>query len=141
MGRHRLTWEDFSRAILTKYCKLDYGQIVGSFNKLKLVRGIENYIEGFEDLRASMLEFNPPLIENNFLHSFISGLQDEIRYTVTMFKPQTLEIVYELVENEEKKMEAQRRKASYNRDPNHFNRTQQSKPFEKANTPHKLALD
>lgn len=54
IGRPRLTWDELSRAILTKYDKTNYGQIVGSFNKLKQTGSIENYIDCFEDLRASM---------------------------------------------------------------------------------------
>lgn len=85
---------------------------------LKQVRILENYIDSFEDLRASMLEFNPTLIEAHFLHSFISRLHKEIRHGVTMFKPQTLEVAYELAESEERKIEALRRQNSYSKGSN-----------------------
>lgn len=113
----------------------------GSFNKLKQTGSIESYIDCFEDLRASMLEFNPALMETHFLHSFISGLQDEIKHTVMMFKPQSLDNVYELAENKEKKMEAQRRKNSYNRNSNQFNRISHPKPFKRSNVLTKPATD
>lgn len=48
------------------------------------------------------------------MHSFISGLQEEIRHGVSMFKPLALEEAYELAESEEKKVESLRRR-SYTR--------------------------
>lgn len=86
------------------------GKLLGAFNKLRQLRSLNTYIDALEDLRASMLEFNPVLTESHFLHSFISGLQDEIKHNVVMFKPQTLDEAYELVESEERKLDAQRRR-------------------------------
>lgn len=97
---------------LTKYDKLGHGQVVRSFNKLRQTTSLETYIDCFEDLRASMLEFNPYLYESHFLYSFISGLQEEIRHGVAMFTPQSLETTYEMAESEEKKLEALRRRGS-----------------------------
>lgn len=72
---------------------------MGQFNKLRQIGNLETYIDHFEDLRATMLEFNPTLTEPHFLHSFISGLYKEIMHGVMMFKPQSLEEAYELAEN------------------------------------------
>lgn len=60
-----------------------------------------------------MLEINPALSEFHFLHNFISGLFEEIRHGVMMFKPRTLEEAYELAKNKEKKVEALRRRSSF----------------------------
>lgn len=88
-----------------QYDKLDYGQVIGSFNKLRQTRSLTNYSDTFEDLRASMLEFNPLPTKTR--------LQNEIKRNMNMFKPQTLEEVYDLAENEEKKLDALTRQGSY----------------------------
>lgn len=72
---------------MSKYDKIDYVQVVGSFNKLKQIGNLENYIDCFEDLRASLLELNLMITESHFLHSFISGLLDETKNNIMMFKP------------------------------------------------------
>lgn len=74
MGKTYVSWDELFRALLFKYDKVDYGQVVGSFNKLRQMGNLNNYIDTFEDLRAIMLEFNPMLTEAHFLHSFINGL-------------------------------------------------------------------
>lgn len=61
VGRPNLTWDFLSRALLSKYDKSAYNQVVGQFNKLKQTSSLEGYIESFEDLRVTMLEFNPTL--------------------------------------------------------------------------------
>lgn len=123
VGKAYVSWDELSRALLSKYDKLDYGQVIGLFNKLRQTGSLNSYIDSFEDLRARMLEFNPMLTEAHFLHSFVYGLQDGIRHSVLMFKPQTLEDVYELAENEEKKLEALRRRGAYSRGSNQFQKT------------------
>lgn len=60
---------------------------MGSFNKLKQTKSLEIYVDCFEDLRASVLEFNYGLTETHFLHNFVSRLQEEIRHSVIRFKP------------------------------------------------------
>lgn len=94
VGKPYVTWEELSRALLAKYDKLDDGHIIGVFNKLRQTWSLVHYIDTFEDLRASMLEFNPMLTESHFMHNFISGLQDEMRHSVVMFKPKNLKEVY-----------------------------------------------
>lgn len=88
IGKAYVTWEELSRALLDKYDKLDYGHTIGAFNKLRQTGSLVHYIDTFEDLRASMLEFNSLLIQSHFLHNFINGLQDNIKHSVVMFKPQ-----------------------------------------------------
>lgn len=87
VGRHTLTWDEFPRAIMIKYDRTDYGLVVGQFNKLRQSRNLESYVDQFEDLRATILEFNLALTEPHFLHSFVSGLHEEIRHGVMLFKP------------------------------------------------------
>lgn len=115
VGRPFLSWDDLSRALLGKIDRIDYGRIVGSFNKLRQTTSVENYIASFEGLRATLLEFNPYMTESYLLHSFISGLQEEIRHEVDMFNPQTLELAFNLSEKEERKVEALRKRNVYSR--------------------------
>lgn len=129
MGRPILTWDDLSKSILSKFDRLDYGQIVGSFNKLRQTTGVESYIDSFEELRASLLEFNPCMAEYYLLHSFINGLQEEIRHGVDMFRAKSLELAYDLAEREERKVEALWRKSFYFKGSNNNQRPQQGKSF------------
>lgn len=72
VGRPILSWDNLSMSILSKFERLDYGRIVGSFNKLRQT-SVESYIDSFEELRACLLEFNP-YMEN--LTSFTVSLAD-----------------------------------------------------------------
>lgn len=74
VGKKIVSWDDLSRALLSKYDKKELGHIIGSFNKLRHIGSLMTYSDTFEDLQASMLEFNPMLTKSHFLHSFISGL-------------------------------------------------------------------
>lgn len=89
---------------------------------------------------ANILEFNPMLTESHFLHSFISGLQEEIKHNVVMFKPQTLDKVYKLAENEEKKLNALWRR-NFIKGTISNPRLSQTRLFEKPSIDPKLALE
>lgn len=141
VGKVYVSWDELSSALLTKYDKQDFRHVIGSYNKLRQIGSLTRYIDTFEDLRASMLEFNPIQTETHFLHNFISGLHEEIRHNVVMFKPQTLDEVYELVENVEKKLEALRRRTSYTRGSNSTTRPVQTKTFRKPNPELKIVVD
>lgn len=53
------------------------------------------YQEKFEELKSLMVKYNPGLSEIYFISSFISGLNEEVRQVVTMFRPDSLLQVFE----------------------------------------------
>nr|XP_027083907.1 uncharacterized protein LOC113706223 [Coffea arabica] len=75
--------------------------VVEEFNKLQQKGTVEEYEEKFEELKTLMLIRNPRLDEGYFISSFISGLKDEIKPMVKMFKPLTLSKAFEVAELQE----------------------------------------
>lgn len=70
---------------------------------------MEEYEEKFEELKTLMLVRNPKLDELYFVSSFISGLKEEIKPMVKMFKPQSLTKAFEVAELQECSLELQSR--------------------------------
>ena len=68
---------------------------------------VEEYEEKFEELKTLMPTRNPRLDESYFVSSFISGLKDEIKPMVKMFKPQSLSKAFEVAELQEYALEIQ----------------------------------
>ena len=81
--------------------------MIEEFNKLQQKGAVEEYEEKFEELKTLMLLRNQKLDELYFVSSFISGLKEEIRPSVNMFKPQTLSKAFEVAELQECSLEVQ----------------------------------
>ncbi|XP_026459427.1 uncharacterized protein LOC113360095 [Papaver somniferum] len=62
---------------------------VGSFNKLAQTTTVEDYFDKWEHYKGFMVANNPTLPESFYTLSFISGLKEEIRAAVQMFKSET----------------------------------------------------
>ncbi|XP_026451994.1 uncharacterized protein LOC113352386 [Papaver somniferum] len=92
-GKGSLYWEDFIIDVCTRFQELGHDNVVGEFKKLDNVNTVLEYQEQFEELKALMLAKNPSLTEEYFIHSFISGLKEDIRMVVQMFTPNTLQQV------------------------------------------------
>ncbi|XP_026410370.1 uncharacterized protein LOC113305564 [Papaver somniferum] len=65
----------------------DSDNYVVSFNKLSQKTTVEEYFDRYESLKALMKAHNPSSSEDYYTMSFISGLKEEIRKPVQMFKP------------------------------------------------------
>lgn len=59
------------------------------FNKSIQLAFVEEYFEKFKSLKAIMLCKNPHLTKSYFVLSFMSGLKEDIKNTIQMFKPTT----------------------------------------------------
>lgn len=68
---------------------------------------VDEYEEKFEELKTLMLTRNPRLDEPYFVFGFISGLKDEIKPMMKMFKPQSLPKAFEVAELQEYALEIQ----------------------------------
>ncbi|XP_026443285.1 uncharacterized protein K02A2.6-like [Papaver somniferum] len=64
-----------------------YDNYIGSFNKLAQITTVEESYERYESLKSLMKSRNPSLSEDYYTMSFVSGLKEEIRNVVQMFKP------------------------------------------------------
>ncbi|XP_026428500.1 uncharacterized protein LOC113324394 [Papaver somniferum] len=62
---------------------------VGSFNKLTQATTVEDYFDKWEHYKGFMVANNPTLPESFYTLSFISGLKEDIRASMQMFKPET----------------------------------------------------
>lgn len=69
--------------------------IISEFNKLTQEGSLQEYQERFEDLRSMMLKINPTLDETYFISNFTSGLNKELKPIISLYKSQTLNIIYE----------------------------------------------
>lgn len=69
--------------------------VIGDFYKLTQEGTLSDYQEQFEELRLMMLKINLMLDEAYFISSFISGLNEELRPIIKLYKSQTLSITYE----------------------------------------------
>ncbi|CAL1393844.1 unnamed protein product [Linum trigynum] len=101
IGRQELNWEEFVAALCQRFGNRTYGGVVAEFNKLRQRGSLADYQEKFEELRSLMSRFNPALDEIYFINSFISGLDEELRPVLHMWKPQTLADAFQFAQLEE----------------------------------------
>nr|XP_027071740.1 uncharacterized protein LOC113696535 [Coffea arabica] len=107
LAKPGLNWEEFSELLCERFSGKGSLDIVEEFNKLQQVGTVEEYEEKFEKLKTLMLTKNPKLDESYFVFSFISGLKEEIKPMVKMFRPQTLTKAFEVAELQEYALEVQ----------------------------------
>ncbi|XP_026453896.1 uncharacterized protein LOC113355284 [Papaver somniferum] len=86
-GKILIDWLQFSSDICCRFEDVAYDNYVSSFNKLSQLTTVEEYYERYESLKYLMKDRNPSLSDAYFTMSFISGLKEEIRNQVQMFKP------------------------------------------------------
>ncbi|XP_026417263.1 uncharacterized protein LOC113312740 [Papaver somniferum] len=86
-GKPEMVWHTFFRDMCLRFEDVAIDNYVGSFNKLSQLTTVDDYYDKFEHYKAYMVVNNPTLPESFYTLSFISGLKDEIRTTVQMFKP------------------------------------------------------
>ena len=60
------------------------------FNKLAQDKSVDEYVERFEELEPLINALSPSPRESYYFSSFISGLNDDIRSIVKIFKPTIL---------------------------------------------------
>ncbi|KAL5706540.1 hypothetical protein ACHQM5_024694 [Ranunculus cassubicifolius] len=100
-----LSWEHFILMIQARFFE-DVGEnIIGEFNKLRQTSTVEEYQSRFEELQSLMLQKNPSRTMEYFVASFISGLREDIRHIVLMFRPDTLQYAISLARLQETQLE------------------------------------
>ncbi|XP_071913949.1 uncharacterized protein [Coffea arabica] len=107
LAKFGLNWEEFSKMLCERFSGKGSLDIIEEFNKLQQVGTVEENEEKFEELKTLMLTKNPKLDESYFISSFTSGLKEEIKPMVKMFKPQTLSKAFEVADLQEYALEVQ----------------------------------
>ncbi|KAK9287680.1 hypothetical protein L1049_016118 [Liquidambar formosana] len=104
---HRINWRDFSTALKNRFDPNVYEDAVGELTKLNQESNVQIYQEKFEELanRTSGLP------EEFFVSCFISGLKEEIKAGVQMFKPTNMVETIGLAKLQEASIEAITKKA------------------------------
>ncbi|KAL5722152.1 hypothetical protein ACHQM5_005709 [Ranunculus cassubicifolius] len=122
-----LSWLRFCEAIQSRFSDEANDNIVGEFKQLVQTTTVEEYQQKFEVLQPLMLIANPGLTEAYFVDSFVSGLKEEIRHTVLMFKPKTLIHAITLAKLQETTLECSpkynRTSHSFSPSPSSYTRT------------------
>ncbi|XP_026428893.1 uncharacterized protein LOC113324818 [Papaver somniferum] len=88
-GKESISWDTSTKDLCARYEDVAQDNYVGSFNKLSQNSSVEAYYDQWEHYKTFMVANNPTLPENFYTLSFISGLKEEIRTTIQMFKPDT----------------------------------------------------
>ncbi|KAL5716801.1 hypothetical protein ACHQM5_009921 [Ranunculus cassubicifolius] len=86
----RMTWGEFVEIARIRFNEDLHDNVVGEFNKLIQITTVQDYQDRFEELQPLMLLYNRGLSEKYFVDSWISGLKEEFRHAVQMFRPVTL---------------------------------------------------
>ncbi|KAL5709495.1 hypothetical protein ACHQM5_020179 [Ranunculus cassubicifolius] len=102
----KLSWLEFTERVKFRFYDDACENIVGEFNRLTQTSTLQKYLEKFEELYPLMLLKNKGLTESFFVDSFVSGLKEEIRHTVLMFRPTTLNHAISLARLQEATMES-----------------------------------
>lgn len=98
-----VNWKCFLQDVLNRFENPDQRDIQDLFNKLKQFSSVSEYEDQFEELRALLVAKNKSFPEDYYISSFFSGLKDNIKATVRMFRPQTLADAIFLAKQEESK--------------------------------------
>nr|CAD1832908.1 unnamed protein product [Ananas comosus var. bracteatus] len=106
-----VSWERFAEEICKRFDEKGLCDVVEEFNKLAQSGSVEEYQEQFEDLRARILTTGSQFTPEYFLSSFLSGLKEEVRAAVKMFKPRTLVQAFEQAKLQEQIMAAMLKKS------------------------------
>ncbi|XP_026451897.1 uncharacterized protein LOC113352269 [Papaver somniferum] len=102
-----ISWESFKHDICARFEDIAQENYVGSFNNLNQTTNIEDYYDIWEHYKSYMVANNPYLSESVYILSFISGLKEEIRTVVQMFKPENTATTFYLARIQQASMHHQ----------------------------------
>lgn len=96
------TWAEFSRVLLQRFGDNVYNDAVGQLTKLKQWSTVKLYQDRFEELATK----TTGLGEEFFVSCFVSGLKEEVKAGVQMFRPRTISQAMGLARLQEETLEA-----------------------------------
>jgi hypothetical protein len=91
-SRHTGGWEGFVVVLKIWFAPSAYDDPVRAFTKLVQTTTVEEYQFEFEVLSNQISS----LTEDFYVHTFLSGLKEEVRIMVTMLKPNCLSAAFGL---------------------------------------------
>lgn len=94
------SWEEFVVALKVRFAPSAYEDPVGAFTKLQQNSIVDEYQSQFEVLSNRI----PGLTEEFRVSSFVSGLKEEVRIMVSMFKPMSLPAAFGLARLQEQEV-------------------------------------
>lgn len=94
------SWDDFVSALEVRFGPFAFEDPVGEFTKLRQNGTVEEYQTQFEILSNKI----SGLTEEFRISTFLSGLKDDLRIMVTMFKPSTLSAAFSLARLQEEEV-------------------------------------
>ncbi|KAL5716013.1 hypothetical protein ACHQM5_017757 [Ranunculus cassubicifolius] len=96
-----LSWSEFATLVQNRFSEELSENVIGEFKLLYQKGSILEYQQQFEQLRPLVLLQNPGLSEKYFVDSCIAGLREDIRHSVQMFYPSTVQSVFALARLQE----------------------------------------
>lgn len=84
MVRGKVSWSEFSEAVIKRFGEKGCIDEVEKFNKLQQLGSVLEYQERFEELRSLMICKDSKLSESYYISSFISGLKLTIRASASI---------------------------------------------------------
>ncbi|KAH7560795.1 hypothetical protein JRO89_XS10G0104300 [Xanthoceras sorbifolium] len=105
----QMTWEQFKRALQTRFGSLEEANVGGTLTKLRQTGTIKEYRLQFERLANRIRD----LLESFLISCFLSGLRDDIKVGVQLLKPVSLLQAFELARFQEELISVANRKMNY----------------------------
>ncbi|KAJ4784848.1 polyprotein [Rhynchospora pubera] len=110
-GNHMLPWELLVEEVYKKFNRGNKLHPIEEFKRCHQINKVDEYVKHFEKVRMRVLQLSSAFSEDDFKIGFVSGLKEEIRSMVKLFKPETLEDAYEYAQQYEEAQESQQRRA------------------------------
>ncbi|KAL5700184.1 hypothetical protein ACHQM5_025663 [Ranunculus cassubicifolius] len=89
-----LSWKDFALLVQQRFSEELSENMIGEFKLLSQKSFVLEYQQQFEQLRPLVLLQNPGLTEQYFIDSCIAGLNKDIKHSVQMFYPKSVQSVF-----------------------------------------------
>ncbi|KAA8519441.1 hypothetical protein F0562_013684 [Nyssa sinensis] len=96
------SWREFAGALIARFGDSLFDDVVGQLTKLRQISTVKTYKEKFEELANK----TNGLSEEFFVSCFVSGLKDEIKAGVQMFRPRNVSQAMGLARLQEETIEA-----------------------------------
>lgn len=90
-GGAQVNWREFTAHFVARFGLLEQELLHDKFKRLKQETTVEDYYAQFEKDRGQLKSKLPLLTEEYFLESLISGLQGEVKDTLRMLGPTSVE--------------------------------------------------
>ncbi|KAJ3707881.1 hypothetical protein LUZ61_011586 [Rhynchospora tenuis] len=123
-----LPWEVLSEEVMASFKTCSIKHPVDEFKRLHQLGRVEEYYKKFVRAKARLLRAKPTLDEDFFMAGFISGLKEDIKNTVELFYPRSLNSAYQYALKVEANQDSQQKRSKELVRPSKFQKYPQAKP-------------